>query len=235
MEKLTARKASAALKAHASAEKAVLLSGFFKTGKGEYGEGDRFLGVMVPEIRKAARHYHILALDELGKLLASPYNEERLMALIILGARYKKGDGGEKEAIFRLYIKNLSNVNNWNLVDLSAPYISGPHLADGGRELLYKLAHSKNLWERRVAIISTSHFIRNGEFDDTLKITDILINDKHDLIHKACGWMLREVGKRDEAALDRFLKERSKTMPRTMLRYAIERMEEGKRKKYLAR
>ena len=233
MKKTSTSAAAAELRSIANPAKAELLKKFFKTGKGEYAEEDNFLGVMVPEIRKVAKKYSAMPENDIESLLASPYNEERLTALIVMGKNYKNGDEAERERLFRLYVKNMSSVNNWNLVDLSAPYISGPHLENGGREFLHKLSRSNNLWERRIAIISCSHYIRNGDFADALKITATLMSDKHDLIHKACGWMLREIGKKDEGALDKFLKEWHTKMPRTMLRYAIERMPEPKRQAYL--
>jgi len=206
---------------------------FFKTGKGEYGEGDIFAGLKVPAQRKLASEFRDLTLKDLKILLNSPVHEERLISLFILVDKYEKGGKKEKEIIFSFYLKNRKGINNWDLVDLSAPKIIGRHLLNKNKNLLFKFALSKNLWERRIAILSTFEFIRNNEYDTTLKITEILLQDKHDLIHKAIGWMLREIGKRDLPAEEKFLKIHYKKMPRTMLRYAIEKFPETKRKKYL--
>jgi 3-methyladenine DNA glycosylase AlkD len=206
---------------------------FFKTGKGEYGEGDRFAGLKVPTQRKLAREFKDLSLDEVKVLLNSHVHEERLISLFILTERYEKGDDKIKQKIFSFYLSNRKSVNNWDLVDLSAPKIIGKHLLNNDKSLLFKFALSKNLWERRIAVLSTYEFIRNFEFDITLRIAEILLQDKHDLIHKAVGWMLREIGKRNINAEESFLKIHYKVMPRTMLRYAIEKFPELKRKKYL--
>lgn len=212
---------------------------YFKTGKGQYGEGDVFLGVTVPDCRKVAKGNSTLSLVDLQKLLDSRFHEERLTALLILVGQYQKGDNAFRDKIFSFYLKNLARVNNWDLVDLSAPQIAGVHLFSAQKKtpaLLTKLSTSPNLWHRRVAILSTFYFINQGEFAFSLAIARRLIGDKHDLIHKALGWMLREIGKRDLATLENFLCENSryKKMPRTMLRYAIERFPEPKRKKYLS-
>lgn len=207
---------------------------FFKTGAGEYGEGDQFLGIRVPNIRKVAREFKNLSLEETEKLLHSDWHEERLCALIILSNRSQKADDRGLKKIFELYLANTEHVNNWDLVDTSAEDIVGRYLADKDRNLLYNLAQSKSLWERRIAIISTFHFIKNEEFDDTLAISELLLDDDHDLIHKAVGWMLREVGKRDQDTEEKFLDEHKHVMPRTMLRYAIEKFPESKRQQYLA-
>jgi 3-methyladenine DNA glycosylase AlkD len=214
-------------------EKARVLSRFFKTGKGEYGEGDIFLGIPVPLQRKVARKYPGLSLEDAQGLLSSKIHEHRLVALLILIFKYRRSDGKGKSEIFDFYLKNTSGINNWDLVDLSAQHIIGDYLLMSDRSLLQKLAQSKNFWERRIAIMSTFAFIRNQQFEDTLRIAAMLMHDKHDLIHKAVGWMLREVGKRDGEQLERFLKKYSGVMPRTMLRYSIERFDEGKRKAYL--
>jgi 3-methyladenine DNA glycosylase AlkD len=208
--------------------------GFFKTGKGEYGEGDRFLGIRVPVIRKCVKEYLDISLDDTLKILESPFHEARLLALLILVKKYslEKTSGG-KNAIYRSYLKNTKYINNWDLVDLSAAQIVGAHLFSRERKPLYRLARSKDLWERRISIISTFHFIRKGDFADTLKIAELLLHDRHDLIHKAVGWMLREVGKRDLNVEEEFLMKYYKVMPRTMLRYAIERFPEKKRLSYL--
>jgi 3-methyladenine DNA glycosylase AlkD len=214
-------------------EKARGLSRFFKTGKGEYGEGDIFLGIPVPLQRKIAKKYPDLSLDNVQRLLSSKMHEHRLVALLILIFQYRRLDGKGKNEIFNFYLQNTSGINNWDLVDLSAPLIIGDYLLTRNKSLLQKLSQSKNLWERRIAIMSTFAFIRNQQFIDTLCIAEMLMHDKHDLIHKAVGWMLREVGKRDEELLEQFLKKYAGEMPRTMLRYAIERFDENKRKAYL--
>jgi 3-methyladenine DNA glycosylase AlkD len=214
-------------------EKAKVLSRFFKTGKGEYGEGDIFLGIPVPLQRKIAKKNPNLSLDDVQRLLSGKIHEHRLVALLILIFKYRRSDRTGKREILDFYLKNTSGINNWDLVDLSAQHIIGDYLLTRDRSRLQKLAQSKNLWERRIAIMSTFAFIRNRQFEDTLRIAEMLMHDKHDLIHKAVGWMLREVGKRDVGQLEEFLKKYSGKMPRTMLRYAIERFDEDKRKTYL--
>jgi len=211
---------------------------FFKTGKGEYGENDIFLGLCVGSQRKIAqKYYKQLSLKIVEKLLQGKIHEYRLTALFILVYKYedKKTDQNLKKQIFDLYLKNTQHINNWDLVDLSAPKIVGFYLLDKpqSRKLLYKLAKSNDLWKKRIAILATHAFIRQNQFDDTLKISKILLGDNHDLIHKAVGWMLREIGKRDQKTEEKFLKKYYGKMPRTMLRYAIEKFEEKKRKKYL--
>jgi len=207
---------------------------FFKTGPGEYGEGDKFLGLTVPAMRTLVRKYRALADDAALQLLASPWHEERLVALLLLVDGYKHGDDRRRQKIHRAYLANARWINNWDLVDSSAEHVVGPHLDAGDISLLEQLARSKNIWERRISIVSTFHFIKRNEFRPTLKIATILLHDSHDLIHKAVGWMLREVGKRDRKTLDAFLKKHYRQMPRTMLRYAIERHTERTRKRYLA-
>ena len=219
------------LKKLSNPEKAKLLQRFFKTGKGDYGEGDIFLGIMVPEQRKIANKYKDITLIKIQNLLNSKIHEYRLISLFILISKYQKS--GNKKEIVNFYLKNTSNINNWDLIDLSAPKIIGNYLLDKDRSLLYKLAKSKSLWEKRISILATAEFIRNNQFKDTLKISEILLNDKHDLIHKGVGWMLREVGKRDQKIEEEFLKKHYKKMPRTMLRYAIEKFSDEKRKSYL--
>lgn len=214
---------------------AKLLSRFFKTGKGEYGYGDVFLGIKVPEQRKIAKKYPDLPLKELQELLSSKIHEYRLVSLFILIDKYKKADEKGKKAIVDFYLKNTKNINNWDLIDLSSNKILGDYLIDKTKSVLYRLARSKSLWERRIAVMATFTFIANNNFNDTLKISEILLNDKHDLIHKAAGWMLREIGKRNQAMEEKFLKKHYKKMPRTMLRYAIEKFDEGKRAYYLKR
>ena len=223
------------LKSMADPDKAVILQRFFKTGLGQYGEGDIFIGVTVPQSRKIAKKFSQLQLVEVKTLLYSRIHEERLVALLILVWRYSSAldSREEKEEIVKFYLDNIKQVNNWDLVDLSAPNILGAHLIDNrDRRLLYRLAKSENVWERRVAILATYHFIRNGDFSYTLKIAEMLLQDRHDLIHKAVGWMLREVGKRDATAQEEFLEKYWSVMPRTMLRYAIERLPENKRLHY---
>lgn len=220
----------------ADPEKAKNYARFFKTGQGEYGEGDKFLGVVVPQQRKVAVKYRGLELKDLQGLLSSNIHEYRLIALFVLVSQYKKAKKNEndKKKIVDFYLKNTKNINNWDLVDSSVHYILGDYLLDKlDRKILYKLAKSKNLWERRIAIISTFAFIRAGQFIDTLKIAKILLNDKHDLIHKAVGWMLREVGNRNLKIEEEFLQKHYKQMPRTMLRYAIEKFVAEKRQSYL--
>jgi 3-methyladenine DNA glycosylase AlkD len=214
-------------------EKAKKISRFFKTGKGQYGEGDIFLGIPVPEQRKVAKRYTDLPLTDLQELLSSRIHEHRLTALLILVAKYGKADNSGKTEIFSFYLKNTENINNWDLVDLSAPKIVGDYLFNKDTAILDNLAKSNNLWERRIAILSTFTFIRNNHFEDALNIAELLLHDEHDLIHKAVGWMLREIGKRDQEREERFLYKYSMQMPRTMLRYAIEKFDEQKRKFYL--
>ncbi|MDQ5939003.1 MAG: hypothetical protein QG642_693 [Patescibacteria group bacterium] len=215
-------------------DKANTLQRFFKTGPGEYGEGDKFIGVMVPDVRQVSQKYKALELKEVLELLRSPFHEERLCALFILLEQYKKGDSKKQKQIFDLYLKNYKYINNWDLIDLTAPRIVGAYLTDKPKDILYKLAKSKNLWQRRVAILATFQFIYEGKSSETIKISKILLHDEHDLIQKAVGWMLREMGKRvDENILLQFLDQHSAVMPRTMLRYAIERLPEPKRQYYL--
>jgi 3-methyladenine DNA glycosylase AlkD len=231
---MTYKEAHAAILKVADKQKGATLQRFFKTGKGEYGEGDKFIGVMVPSVRKLSKQFNQLSLSDIQKLLLSPYNEERLLGILILIDQFQKSPEEKKEKIYRFYLNNLRYVNNWNLVDGSAPYILGPYLENRSRNILYKFVKSNNIWERRIAILSTFHFIRGHDFTDTLKIIKILLKDKHDLIHKASGWMLREIGKRDAKALEIFLAKEYQKMPRTMLRYAIERFPKEKRMTYLS-
>jgi 3-methyladenine DNA glycosylase AlkD len=214
-------------------EAAAFLARFFKTGPGEYGEGDRFLGIRVPVLRKLARKHQSLRLSDCRALLVSPYHEARLLALLILVRAYDRGDEERRDAIYRLYLDHLAYVNNWDLVDCSAEHIVGRHLERRDKATLYDLARSSSLWERRIAIMATFRYVKAGSFEETLRIADMLLLDPHDLIHKAVGWMLREVGKRDRAVAEAFLRPRYRRMPRTMLRYAIERYPEELRKRYL--
>jgi 3-methyladenine DNA glycosylase AlkD len=219
------------LQSLADPKKARVLQGFFKTGPGQYGEGDIFLGIRVPQSRRVAKKFKDLSLDEIEMLLNSKIHEERLVALLILVHKHASSD---KAGIAKFYLDHMHSVNNWDLVDLTAPTILGSLLSENSdRSLLYRLARSENIWERRVAIVSTLYFIRKNDLRDTLKIAEILLKDRHDLIHKAAGWMLREVGKRKQSALEAFLRKHHKTMPRTMLRYAIERLSDRKRQHYL--
>ena len=234
---MSAKKVIEELSSSASAAKAFELQRFFKTGPGQYGEGDVFIGVVVPDIRKVARTHSNLPFAELEKLLESDIHESRLCALIILTLQFKGiKDSKAQKKIFDFYVEQLKrgHINNWDLVDVSAPII-GAYLIQtpDPYPLLTKLAKSKSLWERRVAIIFTFAFIRAGELDPTIEISELLLKDEHDLIHKAVGWMLRELGKRDGVLLRKFLTDHSKQMPRTTLRYAIEKMSESERKRWL--
>ena len=206
---------------------------FFKTDTGEYGEGDQFLGVRVPLLRRHAKEYKNIPLKDVIHLLKSAYHEERLLALLLLVQKFVKGDVKEKKAIYDVYLKHTVYINNWDLVDSSAYHIVGAYLEDKDRRPLYRLATSKSLWERRIAIMSTYHFIKRNDFKDTLKLSSELISDEEDLIHKAVGWMLREIGKRDRSVEELFLNKHYRAMPRTMLRYAIEKFPERERQKYL--
>ena len=227
------RRLKADLRSIANPEKAKILSGFFKTGKGQYGEGDIFLGIMVPQQRKLAKEYGLLSLKDIKALLSSRIHEHRLIALLILVQQYRKAEEREKERLAVFYLDHATCINNWDLVDLSAPYILGEHLYGKDIAVLLRLALSENLWERRIAIIATFAFIRKNRFSETLRIAEVLLRDQHDLIHKAVGWMLREVGKRDIMPLERFLKNHADAMPRTMLRYAIERFTASKRQYWM--
>jgi 3-methyladenine DNA glycosylase AlkD len=206
---------------------------FFKTGPGEYGEGDIFIGIRVPVLRKLVKEYKDLPVSEIKILLRSPIHEERLLAILLFVRTFEKGNDDIKKTIYDLYLKSTEFINNWDLVDTSAEHIVGQYLMDKSKRPLYRLTKSKNLWERRIAIMATFHFVKRHEFSETLKISNMLLADRHDLIHKATGWMLREIGKRDLETEEIFLKEHYKKMPRTMLRYAIEKFPEKKRQRYL--
>jgi len=221
------------LQALGNPKDAAFLAGFFKTGPGQYGEGDSFIGVRVPVIRNVAKDFKELPLPEVEFLLHSPIHEERLAALVILVMQAARADTKSRKAIYDFYLANTKFINNWDLVDVSAPQIVGAYLADNSRKPLYRLATSSWLWDRRISILATFHFIRGEDFDDTLRISEILLADREDLMHKAVGWMLREVGKRDVATLEAFLGQHCRVMPRTMLRYAIERFSEKKRRAYM--
>jgi 3-methyladenine DNA glycosylase AlkD len=216
-----------------SEEKAKVLKRFFKTGPGEYAENDVFIGVRVPELRKLVKEYPNITIEEVIQFLRSLIHEERMFALLILVRKYSKGNETEKKRIYELYLKHTKFINNWDLVDGSAQYIVGAFLMNKSKKPLYRLAKSSSLWERRIAVLSTFYFIQHHHFSEALKISEILLTDEQDLIHKAVGWMLREIGKRDITAEETFLKKYYKNMPRTMLRYAIERFPESKREKYL--
>ncbi len=222
------------LRAHADPSAVEIVQRFFKTGPGEYGEGDRFIGVKVPAVRAVCRECRGLPQPVVRELLTSPIHEERLLALLVLVDAFGRGDEQEQRAIYDFYLEHTAFINNWDLVDASAAQIVGVWLRERSKRPLTRLARSASLWERRIATIATFDYIRRGSFDETFRIADILLQDPHDLIHKAVGWMLREVGKRDGAAARRFLDRRHPRMPRTMLRYAIERFPEAERKQYLA-
>jgi 3-methyladenine DNA glycosylase AlkD len=215
-------------------ERAKSSAWFFKTGKGDYGEGDRFLGITVPAQRKIALRFRDLPFTDIARLLASPIHEHRFVALEILVARYEGGSPAEREEVFRFYLEQTSRINNWDLVDTSAPYIVGKHLQGSSKKMLRKLAGSRNLWERRIAIVSTLALIKNGHLKTTFAISEMLLGDKHDLIHKAVGWALREAGKVNPEALSDFLRRHYSRIPRTTLRYAIEKFPLDDRKRLLA-
>lgn len=224
----------AKLKVAACSKKAKVLQCFFKTGVGQYAQGDIFLGVTVPKTREIAEQFIDLQKNDIIELLKSKYHEQRLLALLILVEQFKTADQAEKTRIYKFYIKYTAYINNWDLVDLTAPRIIGEFLYNNiDREILYKFAKSKQLWLKRIAIVSTYYFIKHHDFQNTFKIAEILLNDSHDLIHKAVGWMLREVGKRNIEQEEMFLEKHYKYMPRTMLRYAIEKFPENKRQQYL--
>jgi 3-methyladenine DNA glycosylase AlkD len=221
------------LHALASPETAANLQRFFKTGAGQYGEGDVFLGIKIPPLRALAKQHCAVTLPTISTLLDSPYHEQRMFALLLLMQFYQRASEAEQAAAFDLYLSRTARINNWDLVDVSAPHIVGRFLQNRPRKILHQLARSPVLWERRIAIIATLSFIRLNDFGDTLRIAETLLHDEHDLMHKAVGWMLREVGKRDLASEEVFLKKHYRNMPRTMLRYAIERFPEQKRLQYL--
>ncbi len=230
---MTAKDLQTRLRALGNPKDATFLAGFFKTGPGQYGEGDRFIGVRVPVIRKVAKEFKGLPLAEVECLLHSPIHEERLAALVILVMQAAKADAKTRKAIYDLYLAKTKFINNWDLVDLSAPQIVGAYLADKSRRPLYRLAKSSWLWDRRISILATFHFIRLGTLATRSRLRKCLLADREDLMHKAVGWMLREVGKRDVATLEDCLGRHCRAMPRTMLRYAIERFPERKRRAYM--
>lgn len=224
------------LKKYKNPEKAEFFPRFFKTGKGEYGEGDKFLGITVPNVRSvASKFYKTTSLHDIRALLNNEFHEIRLCALIILTLKYSKASEKEKKEIFEFYILNTKFINNWDLVDASAYKIVGAYLFDKDRKILYGLADSKNLWEQRIAIISTMYFIKKNDLDDIFRISKNLISHKHDLIHKALGWMLREAGKFNQKRLEDFLEIYSGQMPRTMLRYSIEKLQQNQKSYYMSK
>lgn len=223
----------ARLRERGDPETARFLQRFFKTGPGEYGEGDVFVGVRVPAVRALAREHATLPLDQVAELLRSPVHEERLLAVLLLVRRYGRGGEPTREEIYRLYLAHTRWINSWDLVDTSAEHVVGAHLEGRGTAVLERLARSESVWEPRIAIMATFRFLKRGDFAPTLRIAEMLVDDRHDLIHKAVGWMLREVGKRDGAAAEGFLRRHAATMPRTMLRYAIEKLPEPLRREYL--
>lgn len=229
----TAREVIKALQKTSDKEIAAHSSRFFKTGKGEYGEGDKFLGIRVPKQRKIAKSFKNLPLSEISVLLQSEYHEARLTALFILVLQYQKTDPSRQAELYQFYMNHLPRVNNWDLVDSSAKYIAGHYLFSRDRSILFELTESDNLWKRRVAILATFYFIDQDDFSTTFEISDKLLQDEEDLIHKAVGWMLREIGNKNKTELETFLKPRYKTMPRTMLRYAIEKFPKEGRERYL--
>ena len=231
--RLRAADAIRRLRALGSPERGAFAERYFKTGPGEYAEGDRFLGLRAKDMHALAREFEALPLGEVAALLRSKWHEARLLALLVLVRQYPRATEDAREAIVRLYLANTARINNWDLVDCSAAAIVGAHLERGDRRLLRRLARSPLVWERRIAIIATLHYIRRGDFADTLAVAALLVDDDHDLIHKAAGWMLREVGKRDRRAEEAFLGRHAARMPRTMLRYAIERFPEPLRQRYL--
>jgi len=224
----------ARLRERADPARVPILQRFFKTGPGEYGEGDVFAGITVPDLRAVCRECRDAAIPEILELLASPVHEERLLALMLLVEAFRRGTDAGKRDIYRLYLANTKFINNWDLVDSSAAQIVGAFLSTRSRAPLRRLARSSSLWERRIAIVATLFFIRQDDLDETFRIADLLLADDHDLIHKAVGWMLREAGKRHPEAERGYLKTRYRRMPRTMLRYAIERFPEAERRRYLA-
>jgi 3-methyladenine DNA glycosylase AlkD len=221
------------LAALADPAKAAFFPRFFKAGKGEYAEGDVFLGVTVPQIRSVVKRHRGVPLPEVKKLLADELHECRLAGVLILDAQFSRTDGAERKKIVDFYVSQLDRVNNWDIVDASAYRILGEYLADKPRGILYELAASGHLWRERVAVVSTLAFIRRGDFEDIFRLSERFLGHRHDLMHKACGWMLREAGKRDKKALERFLKTHAAAMPRTMLRYSIEKFPPDERKCFM--
>ncbi len=233
--KTKAKEIQLELEAYIDPVKREYLPNFFKTGKGQYGEGDKFLGIVVPNIRLVAKKHKEVPFEVMAELLQSQWHECRLCALLMLVERFKKSPETEREAIYRFYLSQTAKINNWDLVDLSAPFIVGEFLKDKSREDLYRLADSTLLWDQRIAVVATETLIRNNDFTDILRLSERLLQHKHDLMQKAIGWMLREVGKRDKDLLVQFLEKHSKVMPRTMLRYSIEKFSEEERAYFMKR
>jgi 3-methyladenine DNA glycosylase AlkD len=230
---MSVKKIKSELRKYGDKKKAGLLQRYFKTGPGEYAEGDIFLGITVPTLRILAKRHQDLRFDKTLQLLKSRIHEERLLSLLILILKYRNADPSQQEKIYKAYLGHTRYINNWDLVDVTAKRIVGAFLKDKDRTPLYALARSDSLWERRIAVLSSFHFIEHNDFEDSLKIAEILVSDPHDLIHKAVGWMLREVGKKDREPEEKFLKKYCASMPRTMLRYAVERFPETRRQAYL--
>ncbi len=218
-------------------EKAKLYQRFFKTGPGQYGEGDVFMGLTMPETRAISSKYTEMPIEEVQELLNSEIHEHRMSALLIVIQKYRKANKEEKRKLYEFYLKNMSRINNWDLIDVTASHVVGDFLFNNKeeKEMLYKLAKSNDLWEKRISVISTFRFIKENEFEDSINISEILLNDKHDLIHKAVGWMLREIGKKDQEIEEEFLRKYHKTMPRTMLRYSLEKFTKDKKDFYMGR
>jgi 3-methyladenine DNA glycosylase AlkD len=231
--KTTLKAIRSSLRAQADPDQAKQLQRFFKTGPGDYGEGDRFLGLRVPQIRAMVKELGVVPVTTIKSLLTSPWHEERMLALLLMVHRYIKSDDEAREVLYHLYLDSTAYINNWDLIDVTARHIVGAWLYNRSRKPLFVLAKSDSLWERRISILSAFHFIANNDFDDALKLSKILLHDEHDLMHKAVGWMLREIGKRDRKREEGFLLNHYKTLPRTMLRYAIEHLPEKRRKAYL--
>jgi 3-methyladenine DNA glycosylase AlkD len=231
----TLRSLRQALRAEADADDAVNLQRFFKTAPGQYGAGDRFLGIRVPVLRQLARTYRSLSVDDALTLLTSRWHEERSLALFLLVGHYQRADHAGKQRIYDAYLAHTSYINNWDLVDCSAEHIVGPHVDPNDAPILDQLAASDDVWERRIAMLATFHWIKQAQFAPALRIAERLLRDDHDLIHKAVGWMLREIGKRDGRTEREFLGRHCSTMPRTMLRYAIEKFPEAERRRYMQR
>jgi len=231
--KISILKIKKKLRKYSNKKKAAILQRFFKTGPGEYAEGDVFIGATVPCVRKVAEEYEDIGMDDIARIIRSPIHEERMLALLILVSKFKSARKLDRKKIYEFYLDSTIFINNWDLVDLTAHHIVGDFLKDKDKDILYKLAGSGGLWERRISIVATFCYIKESNFKETLKIAQMLINDRADLIHKAVGWMLREVGKRDKTILESFLNKNYKRMPRTTLRYAIEKFPESKRQRYL--
>lgn len=230
---MTAKDIQLELTEYSTPQKKEFLPYFFKTGEGQYGEGDKFLGVVVPDTRKVAKKYKELPFSEIENLLNNEFHECRLCALLILVERFKKASEEDRKKIFEFYLSHTNRINNWDLVDLSAKYIVGEYLIDKDRSVLYDLVKSQLLWDQRIAIVSTYAFIRRGDLYDTFLLSEKLLEHKHDLMHKATGWMLREMGKKDLNMLRAFLDNHHKQMPRTMLRYSIEKLDKSERAHYM--